>query len=776
MSISGRKLLTYSVAIVLIVTVAATVVPSPVGIPEPPEKGGFDDADNPQHGPRNLLTVLMEYTDLPTDVPADFIEDQIFGPRPSLNDYYKETSYNDFYFTNKGHFAWITAWDDPGTASDDESTWAYWEAWLPSDPHNGGTLYSWGLKSLDENHIFDFAQFDLNDDGDVDLGKELAVLVILSHEPGNRGGATRGMPALTLDGKTVDGAICAVTEDSPWITLYAHELGHQTLSLTDYYGIQPQPIGHFTLMGWSGAGGWNTPIGPPHLDPYSKLKLDWYSGTVVSSDGWYTIHDAETNDEVFILHDPDHGKKEYFMVENRWKGTSYDDSHNLIDPLEPPLPPANAPITIPDEGLLIWHVDEDREWDGTLSGNIPKVNLTRRINDDNQAAFNGDDPDNYDFYDSSSPRNAKWNDGTNSKTGVWCVSNSAASMRAWLDVPGPGILPCPIIAGAASTPGSPATFEIKLTNTGDSSDTFVVGFIGLDSDLSQVPPPAQALSSKETSIITIDVIPDKECTTAPGVRTLTLRVQSLSNPFLYTEIPLYLEVLPFGDPQATIIPSFAETDPNATVIYSVQITNGGNVDDTFDPQFFSFDFGSTYMASPSAIPDSWVVFSPSAPSAPACGVTTAIMSITVPWDWAAMEDATYDFWVEVWSSVSPVEDTVFGQLLVHATPMSMMFWVKAEIEQLIEDVEALPDSDVKDGLHDKASAALNKVIQGLNRYGQGDDPPSSNHFRTTQNILRAFIHLLHAQSGKQLTVLQASNFEAQVNTIIDHIDTILVEI
>ncbi|UCD92339.1 MAG: hypothetical protein JSV43_09030 [Methanobacteriota archaeon] len=779
MSVERSKFCAYLITVALVMTAAATVVPVPVGVPEPPSQKGFDVVDNPNYGPRNLLVVLMDFSDLPTDVPAQFIEDQMFGPRPSLNDYYKETSYNQFWFVNKGHFSWVQAWDDPSTPSDDESTWAYWEVFGATDPYYGGSLLWHSIVSLDKAG-YDFAPLDENNDGKISLGKELAYHTVISQEPNRRGGIKRPMPVAPLDGKIVEGPGCGSTEDDPWITLYAHELAHQTLGLGDYYTILPQSINQFSLMGVSAftnaSGGWQYPNGPHHLDPFSKLKLGWHSGTVVSTDGFYNIQDVETHQEFYILHNPANGKKEYYLVENRWKGTSYDDTRNLIDALVPPLPPADAPASIPDEGLLIWHIDENRDWDGTLTGNIPKVNLTRRENKDKKAAFNGDDPGYYDFWDGSSPRSAKWNDGSNSKVGVWCVGDAGPTVRAWLDVPGPGILVCPKVDSTSAIPGSPGIITVQLVNTGDSTDTFSMTAGGMAGDLVVSLPGPITLGPKGSTTIDIPVTPIRDCTTSPGLRLMTITAESITNPAVSTTILATVDVLPFGEPHVTLSPNYAETYPDATVTYSVQLTNEGNVFDTMSLSFTGIDFGSAYMAYPTAIPESWVSFSPVDPSAPACGSTSSILSISVPWDWAAMEDALYEFTATATSSITPDTGTDSGQLLVHATPLSMMFWVKAEIQQLLDDVDALPPSDVRDGLHDKAEASLNKVTQAMDRYLLGDDPPTSNHFRTTQNILRAFIHLLDAQRGKALTVAQANDFEAQVSLIISHIDTILSEI
>ena len=61
---------------------------------------------------------------------------------------------------------------------------------------------------------------------------------------------------------------------------------------------------------------------------------------MVMKSGTYQISDVETSGKVWVLLDPSHGFDEYFIVENRWGGSSYDQN-------------------MPDFGLAIWHVIED---------------------------------------------------------------------------------------------------------------------------------------------------------------------------------------------------------------------------------------------------------------------------------------------------------------------------------------------------------------------------------------------------------------------------------
>jgi hypothetical protein len=77
-----------------------------------------------------------------------------------------------------------------------------------------------------------------------------------------------------------------------------------------------------------------------HFDPVLKLKLGWVTPLAILTSGEYVITDVESTNRIWFIFDPRHGFDEYFILENRWPGTSYE--RNL-----------------PDSGIAIWHVIEN---------------------------------------------------------------------------------------------------------------------------------------------------------------------------------------------------------------------------------------------------------------------------------------------------------------------------------------------------------------------------------------------------------------------------------
>ena len=123
------------------------------------------------------------------------------------------------------------------------------------------------------------------------------------------------------------------------IGVIAHETGH-FFGLPDLYdtdGSAGEGVGSWELM----ANSWDfngTQRCPPHFSPWSKTFLGWYTPTVISQPGQYTINQAETNPQAYRI-DTGFSSGEYLLIENRQN--------------------AGFDCTIPQGGVAIWHIDDN---------------------------------------------------------------------------------------------------------------------------------------------------------------------------------------------------------------------------------------------------------------------------------------------------------------------------------------------------------------------------------------------------------------------------------
>jgi hypothetical protein len=97
--------------------------------------------------------------------------------------------------------------------------------------------------------------------------------------------------------------------------------------------FNPYAAGHYSLMDGTYSG--------THIDLFAKLKFGWLRPQLIVRSGHYSLPSIETERFIWLFMNPFHSVDEYFIVENRWRGTSYDEQ-------------------MPDHGgLAIWHIMED---------------------------------------------------------------------------------------------------------------------------------------------------------------------------------------------------------------------------------------------------------------------------------------------------------------------------------------------------------------------------------------------------------------------------------
>ena len=123
------------------------------------------------------------------------------------------------------------------------------------------------------------------------------------------------------------------------------ELLHQSANLEDQYPDDTEKVvyrpsndpGRPQQLALTDASG--RPVG---LDPYHRLKWGWLNARVVNASGHFNLKSATSTGDALILHS--HlGANEFFILENRWRGTNYD-SHRNADW---------------EDGLALWHVIQD---------------------------------------------------------------------------------------------------------------------------------------------------------------------------------------------------------------------------------------------------------------------------------------------------------------------------------------------------------------------------------------------------------------------------------
>jgi hypothetical protein len=203
-----------------------------------------------------------------------------------------------------------------------------------------------------------------------------------------------------------------------WMNL-AHEISHLISSeARDLYNFRSTGGYHVGLDRYDvmASGG----SGTTHHNPWTKMKIGWVNATVVSSSGPYTLNSIESSPDVLQIKRSD---QEYLLIENRWRGSSYDNSYTHIYRHF-----FRGDSGIPGEGLAIYHIDETRlsAFNQNDFGWPPFI---RKVNADGTPESNA-----HDLWDGSkSFQDHLWNDGTPSGVGVTCISPPGSTVKAYVD-------------------------------------------------------------------------------------------------------------------------------------------------------------------------------------------------------------------------------------------------------------------------------------------------------------------------------------------------------
>lgn len=220
-----------------------------------------------------------------------------------------------------------------------QGTW-YWD--------NKAFTLMWedAIKAADP--FFDFHQHDRNGDNRI-TGDELMISIL---RPQNISYGTQQSLSVAVDGISapltidmLDVYFSAINANRVLnVGLVAHEAAHALLGAADMYTYG----GYTTSPGWYSL--MDTHFNANHLDPFHKLKSGHLAPDLIEINAWtlrtVRLAAVETQREVLIVYHPSKHDREYFIIENRWGGTT--------------LTP-NYDSTLPAQGIAVWHIVEDLE-------------------------------------------------------------------------------------------------------------------------------------------------------------------------------------------------------------------------------------------------------------------------------------------------------------------------------------------------------------------------------------------------------------------------------
>ena len=198
---------------------------------------------------------------------------------------------------------------------------------------------------------------------------------------------------------------------------FCHENGHMICDFPDLYdyGHDSRGIGYYGLMASSGS----TNPRPPN--PYFRDLKGWESIVEINNDAPGTVRNHMANSFTTYRYSHPTNEQEFFLIESRLQ--------------------TGRNSTIPDEGLLIWHVDEAKYGYGANDEedmtpelhycvSVEQADGAFHLENDNNGGGSGDlfhAGDNDAFNDTTLP-DAKWWDGSDSGLDISDISAVGSSM------------------------------------------------------------------------------------------------------------------------------------------------------------------------------------------------------------------------------------------------------------------------------------------------------------------------------------------------------------
>jgi M6 family metalloprotease-like protein len=459
---------------------------------------------------RPILVLYIRWDDLdyPAGVDAATVANAFFGTGlpsttfPSVGDYFRRLSLNRLYL--------FPAQESEGTYQDGvvqvtvPGTRASFFA-LSDSARNKRVL------ELADPYV-DFSSFDADGNGALSP-LELVVNVLEVAAPGvvmpNGCGIARGVDPLSRDGVSLGGLQVSMNNTATNLITIIHENAHAAMDLQDLYDAFD--VRNFDLGAATCRLSDSTLFAP---SAWHKMHWGWITPTVVTRDGYYEVGRADTTGDAFLLYDPVRGTDDYVLVENR----------------RPTVGTYDRSLT--DDGLIIWRVAEAAYRIGAFIGLVRPTPAAE--------AWDASDP-----LAPQRTMSTPWLDGAASNVSVRAIGARGDVMRAYFDVPGPGVLvdPYPLdVAGRVKvTAAGQNLIDVPLMNTGETGcDTFVVEAVQLPAGWTMAAG-ARILCAGESSFARVTVTPDANA--AVGNYEIVIHGRSTTDAAVTSEAPLKVEVV-----------------------------------------------------------------------------------------------------------------------------------------------------------------------------------------------------------------------------------------
>jgi hypothetical protein len=223
--------------------------------------------------------------------------------------------------------------------------------------------------------------------------------------------------------------------------------------------------------------------------------------------------------------------------------------------------------------------------------------------------------------------------------------------------------------------------------------------------------------------------------------------------------------------QITPVSTTVNTGQVAT--YSINVTNLGNVPDTYSLTMLLNDFGTLYKAYPTAIQASWTSLSTTSWSLNPSQSGLATFTVAIPASWSGIQDATYTFNATVTCQADPtVRASPMASVTVKATKLSGSQYTELETQWLENSVitSNIP-STVKSGLVLTLETTKTTLNLAMLMIGTRNTAAANLLLTAAQLELQVFILQVQNQQGKTIPLGTAQSLIQSAQGIQQDIQT-----
>ncbi len=354
---------------------------------------------NPVSGNILGLCIVVDFSDEPGTLPMsefdDFCNDlnySNFGNNGSVRTFYRDISGGllDYQNVVYGYFR-------------APQTFAYYDA-LPY-AQGAKQILSLALTWI-KNTGFDFSTLSINPDNSI-----MAINLMYTGNPPNwaqgmwfHKGSYTGFSA---NGVHSDVYNCSPANSPLKLSTIAHENGHMICKWPDTYKYDQSEdgIGAFDLMCATG-----NPFNPVIPNPLFRSNVSW--GEVIDVTSYNGLNYDTANSMISYRYTNVNDTNEFFLFEHRQK--------------------TGRSMSIPDEGLTIWHVDRNGD-NQTLQHEVYLEHANNDISNDYSACYKN--PYAPEFSEFSSP-NSDWYSGNQSGLLIWGIDSPVVDVMPYHIGPG----------------------------------------------------------------------------------------------------------------------------------------------------------------------------------------------------------------------------------------------------------------------------------------------------------------------------------------------------